>query len=144
MCFGFFFLYKFSSVYMYYCTIRLQWFSPSCPLIMFVKKMSSFGSSGPDKTYGSDAKQSWEEKAAWGARELLHLVYWPLGCRGWWTGRSDQGWHLAKPTAVLPGKIGFFYTRYFYARRVPCVGVWWRFSRHILCRLGQLYTSRVF
>lgn len=110
MCFGFFFLYKFSSVYMYYCTIRLQRFSPCCPLIMFVKKMSSFGSSGPDKTYGSDAKQSWEEKAAWGARELLHLVYWPLGCRGWWTGRSDQGWHLAKPTAVLPGKIGFFYT----------------------------------
>lgn len=101
-----FFLYKFSSVYMYYCTIWLQWFSQSCPLIMFVKKTSSFGSSGPDKTYGSDAKQSWEEKAAWGARELLHLVYWPLGCRGWWTGRSDQGWHLAKPTAVLPGKIG--------------------------------------
>lgn len=30
----------------------------------FPKKMSSFGSSGPDKTYGSDAKQSWEEKAA--------------------------------------------------------------------------------
>lgn len=74
----------------------------------FPQKMSSFGSSGPDKTYGSDAKQSWEEKAAWGARELLHLVYWPLGCRGWWTGRSDQGWHLAKPTAVLPGKIGLF------------------------------------
>lgn len=73
---------------------------------MFIKKtLSSFGSSGPDKTYGSDAKQSWEEKAAWGTRELLHLVYWPLGCRGWWAGRSDQGWHLAKPTAVLPGKI---------------------------------------
>lgn len=60
---------------------------------------------GPDKAYKPDAKQSWQEATARGARELLYLVHRPLRCRRWWAGRSDQGWHLAQSSSVLPGKL---------------------------------------
>lgn len=68
----------------------------------------SSSSSGPDKAHGPDAKQSGEEKAARGARELLHLVHRPLGRGSRRAGRSDQGRHLAQPPAVLPGRMSSF------------------------------------
>lgn len=61
-------------------------------------------SSGPNKAHWSDAEQGWKEKTARGARELLHLVYWPLRCGSWRARGGDQGRYLAQPAAVLPGR----------------------------------------